>query len=72
MIHTMENDYATRELPKEVQQAEKMLRDHLGGRELMHNVIKDRINEGEEIVIRVRQQVKFDSNKLQFLVRIRY
>lgn len=52
----MENDYAKRELPREVTQAEKMLRDHIDGREAVHGVIKDRINEGEEIVIRVRQQ----------------
>ena len=50
-------EYANTDLPNEVTKAELLLRDHKSGRGRMQEMINYTAEEGDQIVVRVRQQV---------------
>ena len=57
MIQTAEREYSSAELPLEPTKAEMMLREHEASRSKVKSLLDCTANEGEEIVVRVRQQV---------------
>ena len=57
LIEKTEKEFSTADLPKEVDKARLMLREHESNRERMSELISFTTEEGEQIVIRVRQQV---------------
>lgn len=57
LIETTEKEFAAAELPKEVTKAELLLREHESNRDKVKELITFSSEEGEAIVIRVRQQV---------------
>ena len=52
----MEKDYQDTELPKDVTKAELLLREHAVNKDKMAEVIDFTAQEGDQIVVRVRQQ----------------
>jgi len=59
MIQSAEREYSSAELPLEPTKAELMLREHEASRSKVKSLLDCTADEGEEIVIRVRQQVDF-------------
>ncbi len=57
MIAKTETEYTKAPLPEEVTKAEMMLREHEGNARKMGELVKFCTEEGEQIVVRVRQQV---------------
>ena len=57
LIAKAETEYSKSELPKELTKAELMLREHESSRDRISELIKFTSEEGEQIVVRVRQQV---------------
>ena len=57
----MEQEYEGTELPSEVTRAQVMLREHESNRDRMNQLIGLSHNEGEQIVVRVRQKVSASS-----------
>jgi len=57
MIENAEREYSSAELPLEPTKAELMLREHEASRSKVKNLLDSTADEGEEIVVRVRQQV---------------
>ena len=57
MIQNAEREYSSGELPLEPTKAEMMLREHEASRSKVKNLLDCAADEGEEIVVRVRQQV---------------
>ena len=57
MIQNAEREYSSAELPLEPTKAEMMLREHEVSRSKVKNLLDSTADEGEEIVVRVRQQV---------------
>ena len=57
----MEQEYEGTELPSEVTRAQVMLREHESNRDRMNQLIGLSHNEGEQIVVRVRQKVSDSS-----------
>jgi len=58
LIEKTEREYAGTEFPKELTTAQLLLREHEASRNKIRNLIDTTAEEGEEIVIRVRQQVR--------------
>jgi len=58
MIQNAEREYSSAELPLEPTKAEMMLREHEASRSKVKNLLDCTTDEGEEIVVRVRQQVR--------------
>lgn len=59
LIEKTEKEYKNAELPSEVTKAELLLREHGVNRDKMGELINFSAEEGEQIVVRVRQQVSF-------------
>ena len=59
MIQSAEREYSTAELPLEPTKAEMMLREHEASRSKVKQLLDSTADEGEEIVVRVRQQVSY-------------
>ena len=57
LIQNAEREFSTSELPLEPTKAEMMLREHEASRSKVKQLLDCTANEGEEIVVRVRQQV---------------
>jgi len=57
LIEDTEKEYAGTELPSEVTRAQVMLREHEANHERINQLIGLSHNEGEQIVVRVRQKV---------------
>jgi len=58
MIQNAERQYSSAELPLEPTKAEMMLREHEASRAKVKSLLDSTADEGEEIVVRVRQQVR--------------
>jgi len=58
MIQNAEREYSSAELPLEPTKAQMMLREHEASRSKVKNLLDCTTDEGEEIVVRVRQQVR--------------
>ncbi|XP_074642495.1 uncharacterized protein LOC141899810 [Tubulanus polymorphus] len=56
LIERTEKEYQENELPQEVIKAEQSLLHHMNSKESMDKILNYTFNEGEEIVVRVRQQ----------------
>jgi len=59
MIQSAERQYSAAELPLEPTKAEMMLREHEASRSKVKSMLDCTADEGEEIVVRVRQQVGY-------------
>ena len=57
MIADTEKQFRTSELPKEVSQAQVLLQEHNTKKEQIEGMLHASHERGEEIVVRVRQQV---------------
>jgi len=57
MIQNAEREFSSAELPLEPTRAEMMLREHEASRSKVKHLLDSTADEGEEIVVRVRQQV---------------
>ena len=57
LIEKTEKEYSAADLPKELTSAEMLLREHEASRSKIKHLIDYSAEEGEEIVVRVRQQV---------------
>ena len=57
LIETTEKEFKGQELPKDLEKAEVMLREHESSRVKIKEMIDFSAEEGEQIVVRVRQQV---------------
>lgn len=57
LIETTEKEFQAQELPKDLSKAELMLREHEENRIKIKELIDFSHEEGEQIVVRVRQQV---------------
>ena len=62
LIESTEQEYQASDLPKDVTRAELQLREHEAAKEKMEKMIDFSHEEGEQIVTRVRQQVRRCTN----------
>jgi len=69
LIKTTEAAYASEEMPKEVTAAQKALRQHNEGRYKLQQLINFTSDEADQIIIRVRQQVRHLTYLLTYLLR---
>ena len=58
LIQNAEREYSSAELPLEPTKAEMMLREHEASRSKVKSLLDGTADKGEEIVVRVRQQVR--------------
>ena len=58
MTEQTEIEYKTSQLPSNLGNAKLLLAGHRSNKEKLAGLIDKTVNEGEEIVVRVRQQVK--------------
>ena len=58
LIQNAEREYSSAELPLEPTKADMMLREHEASRSKVKNLLDCTADEGEQIVVRVRQQVR--------------
>lgn len=57
LINRTEKEYTTAELPSDLNQAERMLEEHKIKKSEVNQLLTFTADEGEKIVVRVRQQV---------------